>query len=1353
MAKKSANSVGVGAHIRQHVIPPGLSVKAAAIKLGVGRPALSNLLNGNAALSPDMAARLEKAFGANQNELLALQAEADRDLRQRENKAVTARAYVPHFLSIKARQIEAWADGLDARQHLAVLLRKLIHSTGQQLRHVDFPGFDNAERKGADGFIESDAVTAWIPEDTSYWEFGVSRDAETKANDDYRARTKAVPASDRSRSTFVFVTPRNWPGKTEWARTKRASGGWKTVRALDASDLEQWLEESVSAQMWLAERLALPVTGFETLDSCWHRWSTASEPPLTPEIFAPSIAAYCSSFKAWLEKPSDRPFIVAADSRGEALAFLSCLFRDEEIPTQARDIAVVFDSSQTLRTLGAASAPFIPIAFTEETERELAPLYRRLHCIVIRPRNAVDSDPDIALDLLGHEAFDRALTAMGIGRDEADRLEAESGRSPTILRRRLSKIDAIRTPEWAGDATIARSLIPMTLVGAWHAKSKADTEILAILVDGSYQEVEETVARLLRFDDCPVWSIGEYRGVASKIDSLFAVRNAVTERDLHEFITLAEYVLAETDPALDLPEDKRWAAGAYGKVRDHSSALRRGVCETLVLLSVHGNNLFGDRLGVNVEAAVSRLITRLLSPLTRDKLLSHDNDLPRYAEAAPDAFFKIFEEDLRTPEPIALGLLKPSSGGIFGGCPRTGLLWALECLAWKPENLARVSAILAQLSRIKIEDNYANTPIGTLSSIFRAWIPQTAASLDERSKVLEMLTKRFPEIGWKICLQQIDPRSSSGDYNSRPRWRSDASGAGQPVSDQERYLFARKALDLALAWPHHSADTLGDLVECLEGMPEADIATVWDKIDTWSAAESDEAPRAKLRERIRRFAFTRRGSRRELKPAARNRAQAAYEKLAPHDPAIRHAWLFANQWVEESTEELEDETLDYTQREEKIHRQRTKAMKEIWNDRGFEGVAALLRGSNAPHTVGQYAALSGPVSAAPEFLRQCLSLTGDAERSADACMYGFLVSLDAAVRSSLLAAVASGADADRVVRLFRCAPFAQETWRDLNQYPDTIRDRYWREVVPQWYRHTDTELNEIVDSFLQVDRPRAAFLAVHRNWKEIETSRLKRLLRAIANSPEPAGHYKLDAHDVAEAVHSLDGRSGVSPDEMVQLEFMFLDALDRSNHGIPNLERQLAESPNFFVQAVAIVFNRDDNAEDPPELRIDDPDKAAAAAPAVYRLLNRARRIPGTDADGNVRLTELSAWLKQARELCSQAGRLDFGDYRIGELLSKARAGDDGIWPCPPVCEAMEAIASQRIAEGFSTGVRNARGDWRGEGGAQERDLAAKYRGWAQERAADYPYVGSILHDIANSYEREAEREDSRSKLRKRLRA
>ena len=604
MSKKSEKSTHPGTFIREHVIPKAMSVTDAAKRLGVGRPALSNLLNGNSSLSPTMALRLEKSFGFDRQKLLGLQSEFDRHNRRGKEKTVAARAYVPGFLTIKARQIHDWADSNhDARHLLPVLLRKLIHSTGHELRHVDFPGYDNAERKGWDGSVEAAAATPWVPEGKSDWEFGTNQRPTRKAESDYRARLASISPAKRAECTFVFVTPRNWPGKTDWESSKNATGDWKAVRAFDASDLEQWLEESIPAQMWLAEQLALPVSGFETLDECWRRWEDASDPKMTPALFEPSVVAYRDKFKKWLEKPSEKPFVVAADSRDEAVAFLSCLFQDGEIATLWGDLAAVFKSAETLRTLAASSSPFIPIVYTQEAERELAAVYRRLHCIIVRPRNAVDSKPDIALDLLNHDAFRKALAEMGIKDDRVERLARESGRSPTILLRRLSKIEAIRKPQWAGDVESARSLIPMALVGAWHTISNADCEVVSTLADRSYQEIEESIAQLLPFDDSPVWSVGTHRGVASKIDALFAVNKQVTEGNLTKFFRLAEYVLSESDPALDLPEDQRWAAGLYRKVRNHSTALREGICETLVVLSVHGNNLFQDRLGIDVRGS------------------------------------------------------------------------------------------------------------------------------------------------------------------------------------------------------------------------------------------------------------------------------------------------------------------------------------------------------------------------------------------------------------------------------------------------------------------------------------------------------------------------------------------------------------------------------------------------------------------------------------------------------------------------------------------------------------------------------------------------------------------------------
>ena len=63
-----------GEIIREEVLEPlGLTVTEAAKVLGVARPTLSNLLNENAALTTDMALRIEKAFGPKMDHLMRMQ--------------------------------------------------------------------------------------------------------------------------------------------------------------------------------------------------------------------------------------------------------------------------------------------------------------------------------------------------------------------------------------------------------------------------------------------------------------------------------------------------------------------------------------------------------------------------------------------------------------------------------------------------------------------------------------------------------------------------------------------------------------------------------------------------------------------------------------------------------------------------------------------------------------------------------------------------------------------------------------------------------------------------------------------------------------------------------------------------------------------------------------------------------------------------------------------------------------------------------------------------------------------------------------------------------------------------------
>ena len=73
-----------GGFIKRSVLPDDLSVTAAAEILDIGRPALSRLLNEKALLSPEMALRVEKAFGVKMDTLIRMQARYDAcHMRQR----------------------------------------------------------------------------------------------------------------------------------------------------------------------------------------------------------------------------------------------------------------------------------------------------------------------------------------------------------------------------------------------------------------------------------------------------------------------------------------------------------------------------------------------------------------------------------------------------------------------------------------------------------------------------------------------------------------------------------------------------------------------------------------------------------------------------------------------------------------------------------------------------------------------------------------------------------------------------------------------------------------------------------------------------------------------------------------------------------------------------------------------------------------------------------------------------------------------------------------------------------------------------------------------------------------------
>ena len=115
-------------------------------------------------------------------------------------------------------------------------------------------------------------------------------------------------------------------------------------------------------------------------------------------------------------------------------------------------------------------------------------------------------------------------------------------------------------------------------------------------------------------------------------------------------------------------------------------------------------------------------------------------------------------------------------------------------------------------------------------------------------------------------------------------------------------------------------------------------------------------------------------------------------------------------------------------------------------------------------------------------------------------------------------------------------------------------------------------------------------------------------------------------------------------------------------------------------------------------------------------------------------------------------GRTECIDVVIGELLGKCPSSPDGVWPCEPVRQVIDAIASEEVARGMAVGRYNTRGaHFRSPGGDDERGLAAQYRGWAKTIAFQYPFSAKLLENMARSYDRAAIWHDTEDNVRKRF--
>jgi hypothetical protein len=279
---------------------------------------------------------------------------------------------------------------------------------------------------------------------------------------------------------------------------------------------------------------------------------------------------------------------------------------------------------------------------------------------------------------------------------------------------------------------------------------------------------------------------------------------------------------------------------------------------------------------------------------------------------------------------------------------------------------------------------------------------------------------------------------------------------------------------------------------------------------------------------------------------------------------------------------------------------------------------------------------------------------------------------------------------------------------------------------------------------------------VDQSYVEIVVEALQGLLARDEPDPEMG---MLSHHDFVDLFNYLH-RAGLANDRLAHLEWAYLPVFGYDARPVA-LGRLMADEPDFFADAVALVYRPTKEGDDEEEgedqegdaettepeaaAQHDDEQQRQARASNAYRLLSEWRTVPGVNEQGELDGAALTSWVHRARERLLEIGRRDAGDSQIGKMLAWTPPGADGEWPSEPVRDLVESLQSERVERGIETELYNSRGvSTRSPfaGGGQERKLAEGYRDQAAQFQDRWPRSAAVLRKLAHSLESDARRWD-----------
>lgn len=1243
-------------------------------------------------------------------------------------------------MTISAQDLIHWANSHTARFTLPQLLRRLILASAKKVTKLRLPSDEQVSRPGYDGVVEVEQGNAWLPSGFSVWEIGADRDPGAKAEKDFAKRNKK-PGVRRSATTFLFVTPRTWLKRDQWCRRKVRAKMWKSVRALDCSDLSEWLDSVPSVAVWAARLLGKRPSGVCDITAHWQNVRDISKPALIPDLFLTGRDFEIKSLSDWLAQPAGILY-VEADSADEVVDFFCALAMSRPADARVEETrGVIVETREAFRDLAASTTPLILVP-TFETDAQFVQQATRHghHVLVPMPTGLRPTQGAVKLRRLPSFEIEKALTAASFDFLRSKKIARECGGSSIVLKR-LVVTGSPQIPQWATPA-VAPKLAPFLLIGGWDDRNSDDCAVVASVTGLLESEVRALAQQWSRTAD-PLFRRKENTWMlVSRVDSWRWLAGYLEQRATDAYAKHFPDVIAVDDPRFELKPEERIMASVLGKKLKHSGELRKGMTEAFTLLSVACDSS-RELPNVSVSIPLWKLFESVFpSMMNWQRWASLGDNLQLFAEARPDAFLDVLERELAKQPPSPAGLFGQEH--FFSGSPVTGLVWALEILGWEPNYLLRVVLCLAALSELDPGGNWNPRPFGVLTGFLHPRFPQTTASPQRRFEVMDELAKEKPDIGWKLLLELLPKGGGISMYNPQPRWRNWSEGWHRGNRKKKEIIEEFDAIaDRIVAIATHNPTRLTALLSHVSHFKAAARDRLFDALRNADPTNLDDTTRESLTKSLAEFiGDTRRAENAwwAMPKKLIDELELVLDRIQPTDLCLRHRWLF-QQWPQLPGMSY---GMPLQQREAAVAKARTTALQEVLSPGAMSSLRRLIEGAAAAWTVGSTLAAAKIISD-KEVLPAWLD---DSHPNAVEAARAFArVRFDAEGWKWIEAQGTQEWTTGQLVNLSLALPFETRVWDFVATRGQAVVDGYWNQCFGFTQTLTLPESERAVAEWLARKRPLPALellsLIVDNQKPTVPlVFYTLEMLLATADARDVQSEVSYGGMRVGKLVKYLQGISSADKSRLIAIEWSFLPLLLGAHVMPETFFSALADQPSLFVELLGMLYRKTDERGTPAKPATQQEKNRAELAQKIF---SEWRVVPGIRPDGTVDEDALRSWAEAVRQEAKTQKYEDVADDRMGELFAHAPAESDGIWPCVALRKIIEDWKSEELESGICCERFNEYQPDSLREPAEEKtwdDLVRKHRKHAEALAGRWPRTAALLRELAASYEGTARRHE-----------